>query len=96
MLTFAQLMSILRKYMVTANCRRRQLSEFPDSSNWGGMTGQQRTEALHASKELSYLERIVSLYLDCAELRTERKIPMSMEDWAKRLDGFWSLTETSC
>ena len=51
------------------------------------MTGQQRTEALHASKELSYLERIVSLYLDC-ELRTERKIPMSMEDWAKRLDGF--------
>lgn len=45
-------------------------------------------EALHASKELSYLERIVSLYLDCAELRTERKIPMSMEDWAKRLDGF--------
>ena len=52
------------------------------------MTGQQRTEALHASKELSYLERIVSLYLDCAELRAERKIPMSMEDWAKRLGGF--------
>ena len=39
-------------------------------------------------KELSYLERIVSLYLDFAELQAERKIPMSMEDWAKRLDGF--------
>ena len=39
-------------------------------------------------KEMSYLERIVSLYLDYAELQVERKIPMSMEDWAKRLDGF--------
>ena len=38
--------------------------------------------------EMSYLERIVSLYLDYAELQVEREIPMSMEDWAKRLDGF--------
>ena len=37
---------------------------------------------------MKYLERIVSLYLDYAELQAERKIPMSMEDWAKRLDGF--------
>ena len=34
------------------------------------------------------MERIVSLYLDYAELQAERHIPMSMEDWAKRLDGF--------
>ena len=39
-------------------------------------------------EEMNYLERIVSLYLDYAELQAERKIPMSMEDWAKRLDGF--------
>ena len=39
-------------------------------------------------KEMSYLERIVTLYLDYAELQAERKIPMTMEDWAKRLDGF--------
>lgn len=39
-------------------------------------------------KEISYMERIVSLYLDYAELQAERQIPMSMEDWAKRLDGF--------
>jgi len=39
-------------------------------------------------QEMNYLERIVSVYLDFAELQTERKIPMSMEDWAKRLDGF--------
>ena len=41
-----------------------------------------------SEKEMSYLERIVSLYLDYAELQAERKGPMSMEDWAKRLDGF--------
>lgn len=41
-----------------------------------------------SEKEMAYLERIVSLYLDYAELQAERRIPMSMEDWAKRLDGF--------
>lgn len=39
-------------------------------------------------QEMNYLERIVSLYLDFAELQAERRIPMSMQDWAKRLDGF--------
>lgn len=39
-------------------------------------------------KEMNYLERIVTMYLDYAELQTEKKIPMSMEDWSKRLDGF--------
>jgi len=39
-------------------------------------------------KEMNYLERIVSLYLDFAELQAERHIPMTMNDWAKRLDGF--------
>lgn len=41
-----------------------------------------------SEQEMHYLKRIVSLYLDYAELQAERKIPMSMEDWAKRLDGF--------
>ena len=41
-----------------------------------------------SDKEMRYLERIVTLYLDYAELQAERNIPMSMEDWAKRLDGF--------
>ena len=39
-------------------------------------------------KEMSYMQRIVSLYLDYAELQAERRIPMSMDDWSKRLDGF--------
>ena len=38
--------------------------------------------------EMEYLERIVSLYLDFADLQAKRKIPMTMEDWARRLDGF--------
>ena len=37
---------------------------------------------------MAYMERIVSLYLDYEELQAERQIPMSMEDWAKRLDVF--------
>lgn len=39
-------------------------------------------------QEMEYLERIVSLYLDFGELQAMRRIPMSMADWAKRLDGF--------
>lgn len=39
-------------------------------------------------KELHSLERIVSAYLDLAEDRAERHIPMTMEDWSKRLDLF--------
>ena len=40
--------------------------------------------------ELQSLERIVSAYLDLAEDRAQRHIPMTMEDWAKRLDIFLS------
>ena len=41
-----------------------------------------------SEKEMRSLERIVSAYLDLAEDRAERHIPMTMEDWAKRLDLF--------
>ena len=46
-----------------------------------------------SEKEMNYLERIVSLYHDYAELQAKRRIPMSMEDWAKRLDGFLEFNE---
>ena len=39
-------------------------------------------------EELESLGRIVNAYLDLAEERTKRKIPMTMQDWAKRLDLF--------
>jgi len=38
--------------------------------------------------ELESLGRVVNAYLDLAEARAKRHIPMTMEDWAKRLDIF--------
>ena len=34
------------------------------------------------------MEHIVSAFLDIAENRAKRKIPMTMEDWASRIDKF--------
>jgi len=39
-------------------------------------------------EELESLGRIVNAYLELAENRAKRQIPMTMEDWAKRLDLF--------
>lgn len=41
-----------------------------------------------SSKELESLGRIVNAYLDLAENRAKRNIPMTMQDWSKRLDAF--------
>lgn len=43
--------------------------------------------------ELASLGRIVNAYLDLAEDRARRNIPMTMEDWAKRLDPFLAFSE---
>lgn len=44
-----------------------------------------------SAPELGQMQRIVSAYLDMAELQAMRKIPMTMEDWEKRLGGFLKL-----
>lgn len=44
-------------------------------------------------EELESLGRIVNAYLDLAEERAKRKIPMTMEDWSKRLDLFLEFDE---
>ena len=41
--------------------------------------------------ELGQMQRIVSAYLDMAEVQAARHIPMTMEDWEKRLNGFLTL-----
>ena len=46
-------------------------------------------------KELKTLNRVVNMYLDYAEDRAERHIPMSMEDWAEKLDKFLEFYEYS-
>jgi len=43
--------------------------------------------------ELESLGRIVNAYLELAEDRASRRIPMTMEDWAKRLDAFLEFDE---
>jgi hypothetical protein len=44
-------------------------------------------------EELADLGRIVSAYLDLAEGRAKRRVAMTMEDWAKRLDIFLAADE---
>lgn len=39
-------------------------------------------------KELKELNRIVTMYLDFAELQAEKQNPMKMVDWVSRLDAF--------
>ena len=42
-------------------------------------------------KEIKQLERLVSAYLDLAEMQAMRHIPMTMADWEERLNGFLTL-----
>ncbi len=41
-----------------------------------------------SKSEMEDLSRIVSAFLDLAEGAAKRRIPMTMEDWAKRIDKF--------
>jgi len=41
--------------------------------------------------ELGQMQRIVSAYLDMAEMQAMRKMPMTMGDWEQRLSGFLTL-----
>jgi len=43
--------------------------------------------------EIKALERIVSMYLDYAELQATRQVPMKMQDWVKKLDAFLKFNE---
>ena len=44
-----------------------------------------------SEKEIGQLERMVSAYLDLAEMQAMRHIPMTMADWEERLNGFLKL-----
>ena len=44
-------------------------------------------------KELKSLDRFVTMYLDYAEDQAERNIPMTMNDWAKKLNAFLKFNE---
>ena len=44
-------------------------------------------------KELDRLNRIVTMYLDFAEMQAERGIMMYMKDWVSKLDAFLKFNE---
>ena len=44
-------------------------------------------------EELSTLNRIVNAYIEIAELQAQARRPMTMRDWATRLDDFLRMTE---
>lgn len=44
-----------------------------------------------SENEIAQLERMVSAYLDLAEMQAIRNIPMTMADWEERLNGFLKL-----
>ena len=45
-----------------------------------------------SEKELDLLNRMVSAYLDVAEINALNMHPMTMEDWIRELDGFLTMT----
>lgn len=69
-------------------------------TNWEGSpngkiikTGVSVAKNYLSTEELESLGRIVNAYLELAEDRARRKIPMTMEDWSKRLDNFLEFDE---
>lgn len=44
-------------------------------------------------KEIKNLDRFVTMYLDYAETQAERNIPMTMKDWAGKLNAFLQFNE---
>ena len=46
-----------------------------------------------SEEEMKQLNRMVSAYLDFAESMTLRHIPLTMEDWEKRLNSFIEMFE---
>lgn len=44
-------------------------------------------------EEISHLNRIVSMYIDYAELQAVRHIPMKMADWVEKLNAFLKFSE---
>ncbi|MCG2693297.1 virulence RhuM family protein, partial [Candidatus Parcubacteria bacterium] len=44
-------------------------------------------------KELDHLNRIVTMYLDFAEMQAQKGIAMHMKDWVEKLDAFLKFNE---
>lgn len=71
-------------------------NDFMGLTSWSGVMPQRsdaETAKNYLSKdELDTLNRIVSLYLDFAELQAKSQMPMYMKDWIAKLDDFIKLS----
>lgn len=96
--------SVIRKFLITAAelVKLRADSSRPNMGLTSWANGPEgkilKTDVATAKNylsqdELSSLGRIVNAYLELAEDRAKRRIPMTMEDWAKRLDAFLQFDE---
>ena len=70
--------------------------DFMGLTTWTGVLPK-RNDAEYAKnylteEELDTLNRIVSLYLDFAELQAKSQLPMYMNDWIRKLDDFLKLS----
>lgn len=70
--------------------------DFMGLTSWTGIMPR-RNDAEYAKNyltddELDTLNRIVSLYLDFAELQAKSHTPMYMKDWIQKLDDFLRLS----
>ena len=71
--------------------------DFMGLTSWKGYMPQ-KNDALVAKNyltedELDILNRIVSMYLDFAELQAKARKPMYMKDWIAKLDAFLNISE---
>ena len=66
------------------------LSTYKNVKNGGKVTKADVTVGKNYlnEKEIDELHRVVSMYLDFADGFARRRIPMRMQDWAEKLDGF--------
>lgn len=46
-----------------------------------------------SAEELSHLNRLVTMYLDYAEMQAQRRQPLYMKDWREKLDAFLAFNE---
>lgn len=66
-------------------------------TNWRGVKPRKQDVTIAKNymteEELSALNNLVEQYLVFAEGQAMRRIPMTMADWVKKLDGFLSLND---
>lgn len=73
--------SVCRKFRLTAPDGKIEKSDVSIAKNY------------LSKEELEKLERFVTMYLDYAEFQAKKQIPMTMEDWATRLNKFLDFNE---